>query len=369
MEILNYRPTKIKINLQAIQQNIRNLQRHLAKHVNIIAVVKANAYGHGDIETAKIAIQEGACMLAVATPEEAIHMRAHFTHIPILVMGVVPVSFAAYAAKHHITLTVPSLAWTEQLCRHSLTETLHVHVKLDTGMGRIGLHTVDDVKEVERLLLQLEQVNITGAFTHFATADEEDQTYFDKQVQRFKTLMQSFSIQPPFIHLANTAVAMVKEANLHYDAVRYGISLYGLAASNYVAQHHPFTLHQALSLSTELVHVKQLPAGEGIGYGAVYTTKEPTWVGTLPIGYADGLLRGLTGQEVLIDGKRFPIIGRICMDQCMIKLDQAYPLGKKVTLIGQDGGQCITIDEWAKRLKTINYEIPCMLSTRIPRVF
>lgn len=175
--------------------------------------------------------------------------------------------------------------------------------------------------------------------------------------------------KPRIIHAANTATMLIKDKHLQYDAVRFGISMYGLAPSSYVKGKLPFPIKQAFSLETELVAVKLLQKGESVGYGATFTAEEPMYVGTLPIGYADGMIRKLSGQEVLIDGKRVPIIGRICMDQCMIALPSAYNVGEKVILIGKQNEEEITIDEWAAKVETINYEIPCIITTRVPRIY
>lgn len=362
-----YRPTTIIINLKAIQQNIRNLQKHLTAGVQIIAVVKANAYGHGDVEVARTALQEGATMLAVATFEEALHMREHFKEAQILVLGIVLPQFVNDAIANDITLTAPSLQWLEQAIMYRSSGNIRVHLKIDSGMGRIGSRSEEEITAIATLA-QSEGVVIDGAFTHFATADERDDFYFLQQVDKFKSLVAVLPKKPRLIHAANTATALIKPSSYQFNAVRYGISMYGLAASPYAEARSPFPLKPALSLHTALTHVKQIEAGDHVGYGATYTAEKRMFVGTLPIGYADGVLRGLAGQEVVVNGQRMPIIGRICMDQCMIALDKNYPIGEPVTLIGTQQNTTISIDEWAERLNTINYEIPCTLSYRLPRI-
>jgi len=176
-------------------------------------------------------------------------------------------------------------------------------------------------------------------------------------------------MKPPLVHASNTAASLVKDSYLQYDAVRYGISMYGLSPSSYVENILPFALKPAFSLESELVHVKQIKTGESVGYGATYVAPTDMWIGTIPIGYADGVIRKLGGQEVLIDGQRMPIVGRICMDQCMVALPKAYAIGEKVTLIGHQGQNRISMDEWAARLETINYEIPCIITARVPRIY
>lgn len=372
MKIQQYfRPTKAIIDLQAIEQNVTNLQKHLQPHVQIIAVVKANAYGHGDVAVAEAALKAGATMLAVATPDEALHIRAHFSEPDILVLGGSPVSFAPYAAQQRITLTVFSSEWVHQVdeCMTNEKNSLRLHIKVDSGMGRIGVRTEEELLNLYQEIHASNNSVLDGIFTHFATADDEDTEYFEKQVQLFERFVSSLPEKPRLVHASNTATSLIKDIRLQFDAVRYGISMYGLSPSPYVEGILPFPLSPAFSLESELIHVKQLKAGESVGYGAAYTAPTDMWVGTIPIGYADGVIRKLGGQEVLIDGQRMPLIGRICMDQCMVALPKTYAIGKKVTLIGQQGQEEISVDEWANRLQTINYEIPCVITARVPRIY
>ena len=366
----HYRPTKALINLNAIKSNVANLRTFIQPTVQIIAVVKANGYGHGDVEVAKAALEAGATILAVATPEEAIHMREHFPNVDILVLGASPVSFAPFAAANRILLTVFTAQWIEE-AQKLLTaeEVVKIHIKVDSGMGRIG---VTDEQQLQQLLVAVEQtahIKVDGIFTHFATADEEDTTYFDNQITKFKALLAMLPNKPRLVHVANTATALIKEPSLQYDAVRYGISMYGLAPSPYVETKLPFALQPAMSIETELVHVKKLNKGESVGYGATFTAEDDCYIGTLPIGYADGMIRQLAGERVIIGQQYARIIGRICMDQCMIYLEKPFEIGEKVTLIGEQGDKKVTIDDWAHRMGTINYEVPCILSTRVPRVY
>lgn len=366
-----FRPTKAIIDLQAIKQNVINLKKHLQPNVQIIAVVKANAYGHGDLAVADAALKAGATMLAVATPDEAIHIRAHFSEPDILVLGGSPVSFAPYAAQQRITLTVFSSEWVHQAVKYVTYDkkTLRLHIKVDSGMGRIGVQTEEELLDLYHVINASKNFQLDGIFTHFATADEEDTEYFDDQAQLFGRFVSLLPEKPRLVHASNTASSLVKDAYLQYDAVRYGISMYGLSPSPYVKGILPFTLRPAFSLESELIHVKQLKAGESVGYGATFVAPTDMWVGTIPIGYADGVIRKLGGQEVLIDGQRMPLIGRICMDQCMVALPKTYAIGEKVILLGRQGQEEISVDEWANKLQTINYEIPCIITARVPRVY
>ncbi|AMO31941.1 alanine racemase [Lysinibacillus sp. fkY74-1] len=366
-----FRPTKAMIDLQAIQQNIKNLKKFIRPNVQIIAVVKANAYGHGDVAVAQAALEAGATILAVATPDEALHIRAHFEEPDILILGASPVSFAPIAAQQRIMLTVYASEWVQQaaplLAKEA--EPLQLHIKVDSGMGRIGIRSEQDLLALYQTIESIDNVELNGIFTHFATADEKDTTYFDEQVQFFESCLAVMPKKPLLVHASNTAASLVKDSNLQYDAVRYGISMYGLSPSSYVESILPFALQPAFSLESELVHVKEIKKGESVGYGATYVAPSNMWIGTIPIGYADGVIRKLGGQEVLIDGQRMPIVGRICMDQCMVALPKAYAIGEKVTLIGQQGQNRISIDEWATKLETINYEIPCIITARVPRIY
>lgn len=371
MKIQQYfRPTKAIIDLQAIKQNVVNLKKHLKPDVQIIAVVKANAYGHGDVAVADAALKAGATILAVATPDEALHIRAHFDEPDILVLGSSPVSFAPYAAEQRITLTAFSSEWVEQAEEYVSNEesAIRLHIKVDSGMGRLGIRSEEELLHLYHVIHASKNFQLDGIFTHFATADDEDIEYFENQVEIFERLISFLPEKPRLVHASNTASSLVKDARLQYDAVRFGISMYGLSPSPYVNGILPFALSPAFSLESELVHVKRLKAGESVGYGATYVAPTDMWVGTIPIGYADGVIRKLGGQEVLIDGKRMPLIGRICMDQCMVALPKTYAIGEKVTLLGRQGQEEISIDEWASKLQTINYEVPCIITARVPRI-
>ncbi|MFJ8460336.1 alanine racemase [Lysinibacillus xylanilyticus] len=372
MKIQQYfRPTKAIVDLHAIQQNVKNLKKLLQPNVQIIAVVKANAYGHGDVAVAKAALEAGATMLAVATPDEALHIRAHFEEPDILILGASPVSFVSYAAKQRIILTAFANEWVQQAAPLIANEEnpLRLHIKVDSGMGRIGVRSEHELLDLYRTIQNTVNAEVDGIFTHFATADEEDTSYFDSQAHFFEKCVTVLPEKPRLVHASNTATSLVKNAHLQFDAVRYGISMYGLSPSPYVEGVLPFPLQPAFSLESELVHVKHLQAGESVGYGAAFVAPSDMWIGTIPVGYADGVIRKLGGQEVLIDGQRMPIVGRICMDQCMVALPKAYAIGEKVTLIGRQGQDVISMNEWARKLETINYEVPCIITARVPRLY
>lgn len=364
-----YRDTWAEINLSAIKWNVRNVKQILADHVELYAVVKADAYGHGMVSVAKAAIEAGATRLAVAFLDEALALRkAHIT-APILVLGASRPETAHIAAKHDIALTVFSPEWIEKATVFLTNKnTLKLHVKCDTGMGRLGVKTTDELKRVVRAIKSDDSFYFEGIFTHFATADELDTNYFQTQVQTFNHFLESLQDLPPIIHSANSATAL-RYGEKTFNAVRFGIPMYGLSPSEEIKPLLPYRLKPAFTLHTKVVHVKKIHKGETIGYGGTYAAQKTEWIATLPIGYADGWIRSLAGQEVLVEGIRAPIVGRICMDQCMIKLPKELPIGTDVTLIGRQGNEEISVDEIAAKLKTINYEIPCLISTRVPRVY
>ena len=366
----HYRPTKAIVDLQAIQENIMNLKQYLPHHSSVIAVVKADGYGHGEVEVAQAAIEAGARMVSVATPDEAIDLRNGGITADILVMGPSPVEFAEKAAELGIHVTISDAAWLRKAVGYAerAGHPLKIHVKIDSGMGRIGLRDEQELLDIIEVIEGTPVVRLEGAFTHFACADEEDPSKTEKQFNRFMELVDKFPQRPPLVHASNSAATLLYP-QYALDAVRFGISLYGIAPSVYVGKKLPFELKKAITIETELAYVKKLEKGSSISYGATYATEQDEWIGTLPIGYADGLKRGLRGQEVLIKGERAPIVGTICMDQCMVKLPREMQVGEKVTLIGRQGDEEITIEEWADRLGTIPYEIAVTIGKRIPRIY
>lgn len=364
-----YRDTWAEIDLSAIQYNIKQTKERLNHQTEIFAVVKANAYGHGMIPVAQVALQNGASRLAVAFLDEALKLRKAGITAPILVLGASRPDNVQIAAENKITLTTFSPLWLQEAANFLTGEhVLDVHVKCDTGMGRLGIKTKDEIAEIVTIIDEQPLFFLEGVFTHFATADEIDTDYFQKQLDTFHTLLEAFDTLPPIIHCANSAAAL-RFTETTFNAVRLGIPMYGLAPSVEIEPLLPFLLKPAFTLHTKIVHVKKIHKGEQISYGRTYTAEQSEWIATLPIGYADGWIRKLSGQEVIVEGERVPIIGRICMDQCMIRLSRPLPVGTEVILIGKQSNEEITIDEIATKLQTINYEIPCLISSRVPRVY
>lgn len=369
MEEYFYRDTWVEVDLDCISENVAEVKNLLPKDVAIFAVVKANAYGHGDDQVAKTALAAGAVYLAVAFMDEAIALRNKGITAPILVLGATRPQDVKVASEFNITLTVFQEEWLHEAEKYLPQKAkLLVHIKVDTGMGRIGVRSSEELKAIEEVLSHDERFFLEGIFTHFATADELDNSYFEQQLSRFEKIISVLKKQPKYIHSSNSAAA-IRFPKAYFNAVRLGIAMYGLTPSPEMEKEIPFPLKEAFSLKAKLVHVKKLPKGEKVSYGATYESGDEEWIGTIPIGYADGWIRKLQGQEVLVNGKRSPIVGRICMDQCMIRLPEQVPLGTTVTLIGSQVDDMISVNEIAAKLETINYEVTCMIAKRVPRLY
>ncbi|MTD38367.1 alanine racemase [Erwinia sp. CPCC 100877] len=366
-----HRPTKLIIDTQAITENILNEVKRLPEETELFAVVKANGYGHGAVQTAKAAIKGGASGFCVAMLDEAIELREAGIKEPILILSVVDIAYIDLLLKYDLSTTAASQEWLEQAINQleqlATAQPLKIHIKVDTGMGRIGFTTAHETKKAAELVQSTEQMIWEGIFTHFSTADEKDDTYFNKQNQRFQNILAELPKLPRYIHVSNSATALWHPENTG-NMIRFGIAMYGLNPSGHELK-ASYPLKPALSLVSELIHVKELSAGEGIGYGKTYTTSKNEWIGTIPIGYADGWLRHLQGFSVLVDGKECEIVGRICMDQCMIRLPEPKPIGTQVILIGKSGDKEITMQKVADKLDTIHYEVACTFSERIPREY
>lgn len=363
-----YRDTWAEINLDHIKENVKSMKKLLPEDVKLFAVVKANGYGHGDFQAARAALEAGADCLAVAFMDEALSLRQRGIEAPILVLGASRPEDAPLAASADITLTVFQVSWLEKALPCLKGKKLAFHVKLDTGMGRIGVREKDELLAIEKLAGREDAFKLQGIYTHFATADELDDSYFQEQLSRFREMLSWLGEVPEIVHTSNSA-ASLRYPEARFNAVRMGISMYGLTPSPEIEHELPFPLKEAFSLHARIVHVKKLQKGDKVSYGATYEAEGDEWIGTLPIGYADGWIRRLQGQEVLVNGRRAPIVGRICMDQCMIRLPYEVEPGTAATLIGEQEGSMISVNEIAAKLETINYEVTCMISSRVPRVY
>lgn len=362
----NFRPSKIVVNLDAIAYNIQEELKRLGEGKEIFAVVKANGYGHGAVEVAKRAVTAGATGLCVSNLNEALELRQAGIIEPVLVLSYISLDQLNLALEYDITLTAPSVAWIKELAEVAKKQ-VKVHLKIDTGMGRIGLYGTEEMQEAKTIIDSNENIYLEGLFTHFSTADTVDTTHFEEQQERFVEALEIFGRDIKYIHTSNSATALWHDA-WESNLIRFGDAMYGMNPSgNELTE--PYPLKQALTLESKIIHVKELNKGEKIGYGATYETPESEWIGTLPIGYADGLIRRFQGYEVLVEGERAPIVGRVCMDQCMIKLPKKLPVGTKVTIFGENNGLYNSVQSGAEYVETINYEVTCGLTDRLPRVY
>jgi alanine racemase len=369
------RPTWLEVDLGAIGGNTRLIKARVGERVRVLVSLKADAYGHGALGVARTVLRNGADWLGVATVSEATPVRAAGVGAPILIFGYTAPWQAREAIRLDLRATVYELESARALAQAAadLRGAARVHVKVDTGMGRLGLRAewVEEVVAFVRALRELPHLEVEGLFTQIATADSADPTYALRQIERFKAVLGALDaagLRPPLVHAANSA-AIFAFSQAHYDMVRPGIAIYGLPPSDDVPL--PPGFRPALAFKTQVAQVKEVPAGEGISYGATYVTTAPTRVATLPVGYADGFRRGPRNWgEVLIRGQRAPLLGRVTMDQCMVDVTQIPQarIGDEVVLIGRQSDDELTAAAVAERLGTIHYEVVAALLTRVPRV-
>lgn len=369
-----FRDTVAAVDLDAIRHNVRQFRRHLPDSVRLMAVVKADAYGHGAVPVARAALAAGADCLAVAFLDEALELRAGGISAPILVLGYTPPRAVEEAVKNDVTLTVYSEEVVEALGRQAAREgrDVDVHVKVETGMGRLGL-LEEEFPSFLRRFIRFPHLRIKGVFTHFACADESDKGYTHFQHQRllwFVDRLRETGMDVPLVHCSNSAAAIDLPEYAH-ALVRLGISMYGYYPSEEVNR-EVVQLKPALTLKTRIVRLKRPPEGTGISYGKTVTVDGSRWIATIPVGYADGLNRHLSNRgSALVRGRRVPIVGRICMDQAMLDVTEAMPVsvGDEVVLYGRQGDEMISVDEVARLLDTITYEVTCAVGWRVPRVY
>lgn len=368
----------IEVNLDAIQKNLRAIRYHIPKKSKIMAVVKANAYGHGSVEVARHALEHGASELAVASVEEGIVLRKAGITAPILVLGFTALSCVKKSAVWNITLSAFQVSWIKKanriLEKEAGSERLAIHIIVDTGMGRLGVRTEEDLLAVVKAVRSSKYLSWEGIFTHFSTADEEDTTLTKLQHDKFISFLRFLKnqdIELPTVHMNNTAAA-IAFPEFSADMIRLGIGLYGLYPSAYIKQLNLVKLTPALSLKARIAYVKTMVTEpRTISYGATYIAEPDEVIATLPIGYADGYSRALSNRGfVLHRGRRVPVVGRVTMDMIMVSLGESEgKQGEEVVIYGHQKGAEITVDEVAEMLNTINYEVVSTLSRRIPRFY
>lgn len=375
----HYERVWAEINLDAVRFNIESIKRNINKKTKIVAVIKTDGYGHGAVPIAKMLEDDSRVWgYAVATAEEAMELRNNGLKKSILILGYTfPASYGELI-KNDICLTVFTLEMAAALSDEAvkLGKPCKIHIKIDTGMTRIGMRPDNDAIELIRRIAALENIEIEGIFTHFARADEADKTKAYEQLNKFKgfveRLEEATGIIIPMKHCSNSAgIVELPEANM--DAVRAGIILYGLWPSDEVKAGGKIALKSVLSLKSKIVYVKTVPAGQEISYGGTYTTERDTRVATICIGYGDGYPRSLSNKGyVLVNGQRAPILGRVCMDQLMIDVTDIkgeVQTGSVVTLLGRDMDEEITMEALGELSGRFNYELACDLGKRIPRVY
>ncbi len=366
--------TWVEIDLDALKCNFDAVRDALPENMKILAVVKANAYGHGAVGVSKF-LEDKADYLAVAATDEAIEIRKSGVDCPILILGHIPYGDYDNIVKYNITPTISDFYEAELLSKAAKRADIIApfHIAVDTGMSRIGFYCDDASIEEIKKIKNLPNIAIEGVFSHLAAADMTDKTYTKMQAEKFDDFvckLQKSGVSAPITHLYNSAA--IADLEKKYDMVRQGIILYGLKPSDEVEFNNISVPKPVMSMKTRVVQVKTLPAGVSISYGCTYTTAKETRVATLCAGYADGVTRVLSNNgEVLIKGKRAKIIGRVCMDQFMVDVTNIPEVeaGDTATIFGTDGQETISVDEIAKKANTINYEIICNINSRVTRVY
>lgn len=375
MEMKDLRPTHVVIDEDALIHNIKFVRKCAGDDTLVTAVVKADAYGHGAVEASRIFLENGADRLAVATLNEALELRKAGIKVPILILGYTQNSASESLVKNDIIGAIYSLDSAKAVSEagKKLGKTGKIHIKIDSGMSRIGFQATEESVEIIKEIAKLPNIEIEGIFTHMARADEKDKTSARGQFEKFKWVcdrLKEEGVDIKIKHISNSAGINDLMPEFKMDMVRAGIILYGLRPSDDVDLGH-LDVKPAMTFRTELAHVKVLPKGRGISYGHKYVTDHDEKIGTIPVGYADGYTRMLSSKvKVGINGKVAKQVGNICMDQCMVSLDGIdAKVGDEVILFGNGENGYPTADDLAKILGTINYEIVCMIERRVPRVY
>jgi len=369
--------TYLEINLENLKNNIASLKSLLKPETKFLAVVKSNAYGHGLIQCTKAANEAGADWLGVIAIDEAMTLRDANIHKPILVLGYISPGEARLAANQNISIPIISLEHAQKISEINFDKSLKVHLKIDTGLNRLGLSS--DAIEAYQLLKTNHNIQIEGIYSHLASVEENDLDYTKMQIKNFKKQIRELEVigaKFELKHIAATAATMILPES-HFDMVRCGIGIYGLWPSEEIKNNFNKLgfLKPVLSFKTEIVQVKDVKAGEKIGYGCSYKAKADMTVGIIPVGYNDGIDRKLSNGigQIIVNGTRCDVIGRICMNMSIIKLpitnNQSPKVGDEVVIIGRQGNEEITVEEIAEKLGTINYEIVSRLPEHLERCY
>lgn len=370
---MSLRPTRMEVSFDALLHNYRSI-KELVKRAKVIAVLKANAYGMGLIPAARCLKADGADFFAVATPDEALEIRASGIKDPVLVLGSSPYGAAETYVKEDIQVAITDLEMARALSQKAvaLGRPASIHLKIDSGMGRIGF-LPKEALEAALAIKNMPGLDIKGLFTHFATADEADLSYTHHQFQSFMDTVEKIKkagISAPMLHCSNSGAILANLSEMFLDAVRPGHILNGLVPSQECGS--AIEIKPCFELKTAVGVVRHLEKGSGVSYGLTYTTSGNTCTAVLPVGYADGFSRAFSNNaDVLIQGKRCPVIGRICMDQSMVDVSHLENVraGDEVVLLGRQGNEYISIEEWANKLSTNVASVPLGLSSRVTRVY
>ncbi len=365
----------VKVNLDNVIYNINSIKRIVGSKVNIIAVVKADAYGHGMVPISR-EIENEIDLFAVASIDEALSLRRNNISKPILILGFIPEDRIVQAIENNISMTIYRVQDAEKVSCISkeIKKKGLIHIKIDTGMSRLGFKIDDCLIHNIETINELENVTIEGIFTHFSCADEDDTSITDEQILLFNKVLfalEGKGIQIGIKHCSNSA-GIIDYPKAHMNAVRAGIILYGGYPAMRYVKNDFILLKPVLEWKSHIIYLKEVDENTRVSYGGIYMTKKKSKIATIPIGYADGYPRVLSNRaDILINGKRAPIIGRVCMDQLMVDVTElkSVKCGDIVTLIGIDGNECITSEELSQKSGMINYEIFCGISKRMPRVY
>ncbi|MEI6602146.1 MAG: alanine racemase [Clostridia bacterium] len=370
--------TWAEIDLDCIAHNVKHIRALVSKRTEILGVVKADAYGHGVLDVAQELLQNGVERLAVSMLDEAIQLRQSGIQVPILVLSYTDPRRVDQIIAHQITQTVYHTDLAKALSAEATRQkkNVKIHIKIDTGMTRVGFMSGYSIVDKIASISQLPGIIIEGLFTHFATADDANPAYTEMQFERFMSICAELGrvgVHIPVKHVANSA-AILKFPHMHLDMVRPGLILFGLSpfddAQKEIAS---YDLKPAMQIKSYVIMNKEVDAGIDISYGRTFTTSRKSQIVTVPIGYADGYMRALSNKAfVLINGQKAPVVGRVCMDQCMVDVTDisgSVSLGDEVVLIGTQGNASISAAQVATFAGTINYEIVCLVGKRIPRIY
>ncbi len=365
--------TWAEIDLAALVHNFKNIKKRVGPDVGVMAIVKAQGYGHGIVQVSRVLEKEGVNYFGVTSPFEAFLLRKEGIKSAILILGPTILEKASGIIEKNITQTIctkeTALTLAEECKR--LKKRLRVHIEVDTGMGRTGVPYQRALKLTQEVV-NIPELEIEGIFTHFSTADEEDKSFTGEQIRRFKGVLEKLEggkVDIPLRHAANSA-GVLNFPESYFNMVRPGLALYGVYPSDYVSR--SLNLHPVMSLKSKVIYLKRVKKGSTISYGKTYITNKDTTIAILPIGYEDGYNRLLSNKgEVIIRGERVKIAGRVCMDQTIIDVGKVpdVKVGDEVVLIGEQGEERISIEEIAKKVNTVSHEVVCRIAERVPRIY